>query len=397
MPSAEVRMEFRRGTGQGLPRAELCALLLADGAVRGPADLVVAGAPGPASGAVTHTREDGADGTALDTLVLDLASLESAVTAVLVVIRAEGGPAARIPAPGLRALAAGRHVRIELPGVTGGPATVVGECYRDGGEWRLRALHRAAPPFPSAGRRPRGAGAGGAGRRGAEGTRLGPGLLRIAYGGVGASGAALGGEGVSGAELGGVGVPGAALGEGGVSGAVLGGGGVSGAVLGGEGVPGAVPGGGGVPGAELGALFELADGRKGVVQALGGATGALWLPPYVQLDTGGAGGRAELTVNLDHAVSFRRVLVFLALRGGSFAEPGGTVEVRPEHGPPADFELPPCGGESAVCALLLLVREGEALRLRREARYLPARPGLSPQRTVDYAYGWALRWVPADA
>ncbi|WP_159011680.1 TerD family protein [Streptomyces sp. NRRL F-5123] len=337
MPTAEVRLEFRRGAGQGTPRAELCALLLADGAVRGPADLVVAEAPEHVSGAVTHTREGGADGSAVDTLLLDLASLESAVTAVLVVVRAEGGPAARIPAPRLSALGGGGPVRFELPGVTGGPATAVGECYREGGGWRLRALARTAPPLPSAARRP----PAGAGRRAAGGTRLGPGLLRIAHSADG--------------------------------------------------------------GAELGALFELADGRKGVVQALGGATGALWLPPYVQLDAGG--GRAELTVNLDQAVRFRRVLVFLAVRGGSFADSGGTVEVRPEHGPPADFALPPSGGGSAVCALVLLTRErageggggGAVLRLRREARYLPARPGLSPQRTVDYAYGWALRWVPADA
>lgn len=352
LPSAEVRLEFRRGAGQGTPRAELCALLLADGAVRGPADLVAAAAPAHASGAVTHTGEGGADGSAVDTLVLDLASLESAVTAVLVVVRAEGGPDARIPAPRLSALAGGGPVRFELPGVTGGPATAVGECYREGGGWRLRALSRTAPPLPSAAQRSRA----GAGRRAAAGMRLGPGLLRIAYGGSGVEGAGRAGR----------------------------------------------PEGG----AELGALFELADGRKGVVQALGGATGALWLPPYVQLDAGG--GRAELTVNLDQAVRFRRVLVFLALRGGSFADSdsGGTVEVRPEHGPPADFALPPpSGGGSAVCALVLITREragggsgsGEVLRLRREARYLPARPGLSPQRTVDYAYGWALRWVPADA
>lgn len=334
LPTAEVRLEFRRGEGQGVPRAELCALLLAGGAVRGPADLVVADAPEHASGAVTHTRGSGADGAAVDTLALDLASLESAVTAVLVVVRAEGGPAARIPAPRLCAHAGSGPVRFELPGVTGGPATVVGECYREGGEWRLRALARTAPPLPSAARRV----PSGAGRRGPGGTRLGPGVLRVAY-----------------------------RADGGAD-------------------------------AELGALFELADGRKGVVQALGGATGALWLPPYVQLDAGG--GVPEMAVNLDQAVRFRRVLVFLALRGGSFADAGGTVEVRPEHGPPEDFALAPSGGESAACALVLVTRgragEGDVLRLRREARYLPARPGLSPQRTVDYAYGWALRWVPAE-
>ncbi|NUS14304.1 MAG: Tellurium resistance, partial [Streptomyces sp.] len=91
MPTAEVRLEFRRGTGQGVPRADMCALLLAGGAAPGPADVVGPDAPGHASQAVTHTWESGADGTVLDTLSVDLASLAGAVTAVLVVVRAEGG------------------------------------------------------------------------------------------------------------------------------------------------------------------------------------------------------------------------------------------------------------------------------------------------------------------
>lgn len=98
-----------------------------------------------------------------------------------------------------------------------------------------------------------------------------------------------------------------------------------------------------------------------MVQPLGGAAGALRLPPYVRLDVdrGGAGG-AELSVNLDHAVRFRRVLVYLALRGAgrSFADVRGTVTVRPDHGPPQDFALGPGGPDSTACALLLLTPEG---------------------------------------
>lgn len=335
LPTAEVRLEFRRGTGAGIPRADMCALLLAGGAPRGAGDLVDADVPRHASGAVTHTRAAGQDGAVLDTLVVDLASLETAVTAVLVVIRAEGGPLGRIPGLRLHARVGGADpVRLDCGDVTGGRMLVVGECYRDaaGERWRLRAVALAAPLLPA---KPRPAPAPRVVLP-AAGTCAGPGLLRIAFGAEGD-----GGEGV-----------------------------------------------------DLCALFELADGRKGVVQPLGGAAGALRLPPYVRLD----GDR--LTVNLDHAESFRRILVFLALRGPgrSFADVRGTVTVRPEHGPAQDFGLDPPGGvESTACALLLLTGEGDALRVRREARHLAVRRGVSPQRTVDYAYGWGLVWTPATS
>ncbi|WUH95052.1 TerD family protein [Streptomyces sp. NBC_00433] len=333
LPTAEVRLEFGRGTGPGIPRADLCALLLVDGAPRGAGDLVDAEVPGHESGAVTHTRTTADDGDVLDTLVIDLASLERAVSTVLVVIRAEGGPLGRIPGLRLRAMAEGgqQPVRLDCGGVTGGRMLVVGECYRDaaGERWRLRAAALAAPLMPPGPRPARPAPV----VLPPAGTCVGPGLLRIAFGAEGEGGA----------------------------------------------------------GVDLCALFELADGRKGVVQPLGGAAGALRLPPYVRLDSD------RLTVNLDHAMRFRRVLVFLALRGAgrSFADVRGTVTVRPDHGPPQDFTLNPGSPASTVCALLLLTPEGDALRVRREARHLAVRHGVSPQRTVDYAYGWGLVWTPA--
>lgn len=337
LPTAEVRLEFGRGSGPGIPRADMCALLLAGGAPRGAGDLVDADVPAHGSGAVTHLRRCAGDGDVLDTLVLDLASVEKAVTTVLVVIRAEGGPLGRIPGLRLRALAEGaRPVRLDCGGVTGGRMLVVGECYRDaaGDRWRLRAVTLAAPALPAAPRpsppapvvlTP-------------AGTCVGPGLLRIAFGADGGAGGA-------------------------------------------------------AAGVDLCALFELADGRKGVVQPLGGAAGALRLPPYVRLDGD------LLTVNLDQAARFRRVLVYLALRGAGrgFADVRGTVTVRPEYGPAQDFALGPSDLDSTACALLLLTREGDALRVRREARHLAVRRGVSPQRTVDYAYGWGLVWTPADS
>lgn len=151
---------------------------------------------------------------------------------------------------------------------------------------------------------------------------------------------------------------------------------------------------------DLCALFELADGRKGVVQALGGAFGSLHQPPYIQLDgddrTGAAASGENLTVNLDHAADLRRVLVFVTIYAGarSFEGVDGTVTLQPQHGAPVEFSLDECTVSSDVCALALITNEGGDLVVHREARYLVTQRGSSPQRTVDAAYSWGMRWTP---
>ncbi|MDX3531412.1 Tellurium resistance, partial [Streptomyces sp. ID05-39B] len=151
---------------------------------------------------------------------------------------------------------------------------------------------------------------------------------------------------------------------------------------------------------DLCALFELADGRKGVVQALGNAFGALHQPPYILLDgddrTGAVASGENLTVNLDHKNDFRRVLVFVTIYQGarSFADLHATVTLQPQFGAAIDFSLDECTVPSTVCALALITRTGDDLVVQREARYLVPERGVSPQRTVDHAYGWGMNWTP---
>ncbi|WP_335933059.1 TerD family protein [Streptomyces sp. PTD5-9] len=151
---------------------------------------------------------------------------------------------------------------------------------------------------------------------------------------------------------------------------------------------------------DLCALYELTDGRKGVVQALGNAFGALRQAPYIHLDgddrTGAVDTGENLTVNLDHKDRFRRVLIFVTIYEGarSFADLHATVTLQPQHGAPIEFSLDECTVPSTVCALALLTNDGGDLTVQREARYLVPQRGVSPQRTVDRAYGWGMNWTP---
>ncbi|WP_443056779.1 TerD family protein, partial [Streptomyces sp. IBSBF 2390] len=151
---------------------------------------------------------------------------------------------------------------------------------------------------------------------------------------------------------------------------------------------------------DLCALYELTDGRKGVVQALGNAFGSLRHPPYIHLDgddrTGAVASGENLTVNLDRTRDFRRILVFVTIYEGasSFADLHATVTLQPQHGAPIDFSLDECTVPSTVCALALITNTGGDLVVQREARYLVPDRGVSPQRTVDRAYGWGMNWTP---
>ncbi|MCZ4514790.1 Tellurium resistance, partial [Streptomyces sp. ActVer] len=151
---------------------------------------------------------------------------------------------------------------------------------------------------------------------------------------------------------------------------------------------------------DLCALYELSDGSKGVVQALGNAFGALHQPPFIHLDgddrTGASTSGENLSINLDHTRNFRRVLIFVTIYEGarSFADLDATVTLQPLHGAPVDFSLGECTVPSTVCALALITNTGSDLVVQREARFLVPDRGVSPQRTVDYAYGWGMNWTP---
>ncbi len=65
---------------------------------------------------------------------------------------------------------------------------------------------------------------------------------------------------------------------------------------------------------DLGCMYELADGTKGVVQPLGSFFGELNDPPYIKLsgdDRFGSGSGETIFVNLDHRDDFKRLLIFV--------------------------------------------------------------------------------------
>ncbi|MCS0603864.1 TerD domain-containing protein [Streptomyces sp. LP11] len=424
VPTTALRVEVGWRPGPGVPDADASALLLAGGKVRSDGDFVFYNQPAHSSGAVRHEGKRTDGGRVTDTLGVDLARVESAVERIVLAASTDGGTFGQVPGLSIEVTdtATGQVVaRFDDPGATVETAFVLGELYRRQGAWKFRAVgqgygsgleglatdfgitvdqpqHPApgrgstpppppvtapppppppvtappppvvppvtAPPPPAAPPAPA-----------PRPVRLSKVTLTKA-------------------------APAVSLAkQGATSGALR-------VNLNWQ-TTQQPSGRGGLWGArrfeldlDLCALYELADGRKGVVQALGNAFGSLNRPPYIHLDgddrTGATASGENLTVNLDHLHDLRRVLVFVTVYEGasSFAGLHATVTLQPQHGAPVDFSLDECTVPSTVCALALLTNTGGDLVVQREARYLVPERGVSPQRTVDRAYGWGMNWTP---
>jgi tellurite resistance protein TerA len=412
VPAQQVRVELGWRSGPGVPDVDASALLLASGKVRSDADFVFYNQPAHASGAVRHEGKQTAASDGVSDLVsVDLARVEPAIEKIVLAASADSGNFGQVPGLYIRVLdaASGAEIaRYDSQDATVETAFVLGELYRRQGAWKFRAVGQgystgleglatdfgitvdepqqpapapastsppavsapaapmAPPPPPAAAPSPSSAPVR---LTKVTLTKDAPSVSLTKQGGTSGAmrvnlswqvrkqfqgwGAKLGRAVAMHADL----------------------------------------------DLDLCALYELTDGRKGVVQALGNAFGALHQPPYIHLDgddrTGGTPGE-NLTINLDHKSELRRVIIFVAIYQGarSFADLDATVTLQPQHGAAIDFSLGECTVPSTVCSLALITNTGSDLVVQREARFLVPERGVSPQRTIDYTYGWGMNWTP---
>jgi tellurite resistance protein TerA len=145
---------------------------------------------------------------------------------------------------------------------------------------------------------------------------------------------------------------------------------------------------------DLGCLYELSDGRKGVIQALGNSFGSLNSPPWIALDgddrTGSVAGGENMSINLGQPGRFRRVLIFAMIYEGApnWGAVDGVVTLTPANGQPIEVRLDETGGNSRMCAVAQLVESGGDLVFQREVRYIDG-----GQMALDQAYGWGMNWA----
>ncbi|WP_255951514.1 TerD family protein [Streptomyces odontomachi] len=143
---------------------------------------------------------------------------------------------------------------------------------------------------------------------------------------------------------------------------------------------------------DLGCLYELADGTKGVVQPLGDFFGELNAPPYVKLsgdDRFGSGSGETIFINLDHREDIKRLLVFVYIydQTPAFDRTHAVVTLYPSNGPRIEISLDERAPQARSCAVFSIENIKGELTVRREVKFV-----YGFQAELDRLYGWGLQW-----
>jgi tellurite resistance protein TerA len=144
---------------------------------------------------------------------------------------------------------------------------------------------------------------------------------------------------------------------------------------------------------DLGCLYEMADGSKGVIQPLGPYMGDLQHPPYIKLsadDRSGAPTGEMMYIDMDKREQFKRLLIFVYIydETPAFDRTHAVVTLFPTAGPRIEVRLEERAAEARSCAVLLIQNRGNGeFTVSREVRYV-----YGFQAELDRLYGWGLQW-----
>ena len=149
---------------------------------------------------------------------------------------------------------------------------------------------------------------------------------------------------------------------------------------------------------DLACMFELADGSKGVVQALGNSFGNFNGRPYIQLEaddrTGANVDGENLTINGQHFDEVKRALIFAFIYEGApnWAATDGVVTINVPDQPPIEVRLDQ-GASQRMCAIAMIENVGGKLQVTKLVDYIVPEGGKSMHEVMDRKYNFGMKWV----
>lgn len=145
---------------------------------------------------------------------------------------------------------------------------------------------------------------------------------------------------------------------------------------------------------DLGCLFELKDGRKGTVQALGNAFGSLNAPPYIALDgddrTGACSAGENLRINGDQVSQIKRIIIYTFIYEGitNWQQADATVTIKYPGAEDLIVKMDTFNSTQRMCGLALLENVGdETFSVEKIVQFYSGHPDL------DKAFNWGLQWT----
>lgn len=145
---------------------------------------------------------------------------------------------------------------------------------------------------------------------------------------------------------------------------------------------------------DVGCLFELKNGMKGSVQALGNSFGDFSRAPYISLDgddrTGSITTGENLRINGSKVSEIQRIVVYAYIYEGAtnWAEADGVVTIKQSGGPEIEVRMDEHNNRMGMCAIAMIDNVGDqTFSIKRLVQYF------SGHKELDEAYKWGLKWV----
>lgn len=148
---------------------------------------------------------------------------------------------------------------------------------------------------------------------------------------------------------------------------------------------------------DLGCMFELSDGRKGLVQALGNAWGEYERAPFIKLDaddrTGASTNGENLFINGDQFAQIRRAIIFSFIYEGvpNWSATDGVVTIAVPNQAPIEVRLDG-GGNQMMCAIAMIENQGGQLQVTKMTDYFEQQGQTSAHEMMDRRFNFGLRW-----
>lgn len=146
---------------------------------------------------------------------------------------------------------------------------------------------------------------------------------------------------------------------------------------------------------DLGCLYELKDGTKSAVQALGNAFGSYTNPPFVTLDgddrTGSSAAGENLRINGNEIAKIKRILVYTFIYEGvaNWQQADALVTIRYPGAEDILVKMDSYNNQNKMCALALFENvNDETFSVQKIVQFY------SGHEPMDRAFNWGLRWTP---
>lgn len=142
---------------------------------------------------------------------------------------------------------------------------------------------------------------------------------------------------------------------------------------------------------DLGCMYELFSGQKGVIQPLGNNFGSKSSSPYIFLDKDDRSGAASDGENM-HVFKpelIKRIMFFGLIYEGAkdFNAVNGRMFFKISNGEEVTLQLDNAGAGKPFCAAALIENKNGQLSIQKEARYF------SGHQDADQHYQFGFKWT----